>query len=464
MYFNILKKDLKRKKTMNVILLLFTILASVFVSSGLSNVVSVMNGTDYFIDQAGVGDYIIITQNGEGQAGKLVDESKLVSGYRKDNCYWGSIEQVKVEGREIVSKSNNILIQPIGKNGITLFDTDNQVLKEISKGEIRVTAGFLKENNAAVGDKIDISYHGLEKSYTIKGEIKDALLGSDMMGNTRFVISDEDYKDYEDDKSLDPYKGCLFMVDTDDTAAFRKETSGLENVLFGDSKAIIEKSYIMDMIVAMVVLVLSICLCIVSFVLLKFVITFSINEDFREIGVMKAIGIKNFKIRSLYIVKYFAIALVGSVIGFFISIPFGELLMKSVTAKMVLGNDIGPVMNLIGTILVIVVMVGFAFFCTSKIKKFTPVDAIRSGQSGERFGKKSILSLKKSHLKNALFLAVNDILSAPKRFLTIVLSLFICSVFVFGLVLTTDTMLSDKLITTFGSRSDIYINDSKLVS
>ena len=48
MYWNILKRDIRRKKTMNVILLLFTILAAVFVASGLNNVFTVMNGKEYF--------------------------------------------------------------------------------------------------------------------------------------------------------------------------------------------------------------------------------------------------------------------------------------------------------------------------------------------------------------------------------------------------------------------------------
>ena len=62
--------------------------------------------------------------------------------------------------------------------------------------------------------------------------------------------------------------------------------------------------YVMDMIVAFTMLILSICLIIVSFVVLKFSITFTISEEFREIGVMKVIGISNFKIRSLYLTKY----------------------------------------------------------------------------------------------------------------------------------------------------------------
>ena len=49
MLFRILKKDLKRKKVMNAILLCFILLATMFVASGISNVVSVMNGTDSYL-------------------------------------------------------------------------------------------------------------------------------------------------------------------------------------------------------------------------------------------------------------------------------------------------------------------------------------------------------------------------------------------------------------------------------
>jgi len=64
MFLNILKKDLKRKKTMNVILQLFITLAAMFVSSGLNNVFTVMDGTDYYLDKAGIGDFVLITMGG----------------------------------------------------------------------------------------------------------------------------------------------------------------------------------------------------------------------------------------------------------------------------------------------------------------------------------------------------------------------------------------------------------------
>ena len=43
MFFRILKKDLKRKKVMNTVLLSFILLATMFVAGGITNVAAVMN-------------------------------------------------------------------------------------------------------------------------------------------------------------------------------------------------------------------------------------------------------------------------------------------------------------------------------------------------------------------------------------------------------------------------------------
>lgn len=54
MYFSILKKDLKRKKTMNIIMLVFVILSSMFVSSSVNNIVTVTTALDNYFDMAGM--------------------------------------------------------------------------------------------------------------------------------------------------------------------------------------------------------------------------------------------------------------------------------------------------------------------------------------------------------------------------------------------------------------------------
>lgn len=458
MYFNILKKDFKRKKTMNFILLMFTVLAAMFVSSGVSNVVTVMNGTDYYLEKAGVGDYIVITQNGDGGIEDILKDSSSVSSYKMERAYWGDKSDVKLNEKELNVKSSTIVFQTIDVNGLTFFDSNNEPFSDIKPGEIYVSAGVLKSNNAAIGDTISIDYHGIKKELKLAGELKDALLGSDMMGNTRFLISDEDMRDFEIDE-LKPYEGRFFNIYTDNLSELKSDIAEAQNVLFSSGRGTIKITYVMELIIAMIVLVLSVCLCLVSFVLLKFVITFTINEDYREIGVMKAIGIHNFKIRSIYVTKYFVMAVAGGIIGLIAGVPFGNMMIKAVSEKMVLSNDLGIVLNVMGAVLVVFIMTGFAYLCTGKIKKSTPVDAIRNGSTGERFSKKSKCSMEKMNCSSALFMAVNDFVCAPKRFMTIILSFFLCSIFVFGIVEVSDTMLSDRLIGTFGKKSDVYMTD-----
>ena len=63
MYLSILKKDLKRKKTMNVILLIFVILAATFIASSANNLITVNGALDNFFEKAGTPDYWFATTN-----------------------------------------------------------------------------------------------------------------------------------------------------------------------------------------------------------------------------------------------------------------------------------------------------------------------------------------------------------------------------------------------------------------
>ncbi|MBR5513609.1 MAG: hypothetical protein IKV85_06445 [Ruminococcus sp.] len=63
MFLNILKKDLKRKKAMNVILLVFIILATMFVSSSANNILSVTSALDNYFKMANAPNYLVTTMN-----------------------------------------------------------------------------------------------------------------------------------------------------------------------------------------------------------------------------------------------------------------------------------------------------------------------------------------------------------------------------------------------------------------
>ena len=461
MLFHILKRDLKRKKTMNMILFLFIVLAAMFVASGVNNVVAVMNGTDYYLDKAGIGDFVIITM-GDGAVGALDEilKTEAVRGYRKECVVFGSQDNIMAQDGMAVDCQNATVFQSIEASAITFFDAENNPIGDVEPGHAYASGTFLEKNGFEEGDVIHLTHSGQEMDLTLSGKAKDALLGSDLMGNTRFILSEKDMRELLDNETIyDHYRGEICYIDTEDVQGMKAAISDATNVAFDGTRSTIKMCYVMDMIVAFVVLILSVCLIIVSFVVLKFSITFTIMEEFREIGVMKAIGICDTKIRILYIVKYLALSAVGAALGFFASIPFGALLLKSVSSKMVLSSDRGIFLNLFGAAAVVAAILLFAYFCTGKVKRSSPLDAIRSGQTGERYKNKSILRIYKCPGGNAFFMALNDILSSPKRFISVMISLGLCTLFVLILVNTTATMKSPNLIHTFGKKSDLYVTD-----
>ena len=462
MYLNILKKDLKRKKTMNVILVLFIILATMFAASGLNNVFTVVNGTDYYLDKAEIGDFAVITMgdNSTGNADGILAEADCITSYKIERCIFGSQDSIKrADGTDVETK-NTPLFQSISDAKLKFFDTSNQPVADVAQGEVMIAGIFMGNNNFNVGDNIRIKLGDVQMDLKIAGKVKDAFLGSDFMGNTRFLLNQTDYDKFLADEMIKAhYQGEVIYIETDDVTATISAISDIPGIAFSGARSTLEMCYVMEMIVAFVVLILSICLIIVSFVVLRFSIGFTISEEYREIGVMKAIGIKNHKIRGLYIAKYLLMSLIGGSIGFFASIPFGNMLLMSVSDNMVLGNDAGLLINLVSAVGTMIIILLFAYSCTGKVKKLTPIDAIRSGQTGERFGKKSCLRIGRTNARPAFFMAVNDILSAPKRFMTIMISFFLCTLFVLMLENTVSTMKSPNLITTFGTESDLYITD-----
>ena len=66
---------------------------------------------------------------------------------------------------------------------------------------------------------------------------------------------------------------------------------------------------------------------------------------------------------------------------------------------------------------------------------------------GKQHTKESIDKMKNSHTRLNLYLAINDILSSPRRFITVIFSFFVCLIFVLGVVIITlDIFFSLSLI------------------
>ena len=466
MFFDILKRDLKRKKTMNTILLIFMILSVMFVSSSVNTMLSVMSATDKFFEISGVKDYFVATvgTKAEEELNNRLSALPCVDSIKSERIFYLTESSVKYNGKHIEVSSNGLL-NSVDDISIKIFDDNKKELTQINDGEIYIKRSIMENNSIPVGGKITVKSGGYTGEFTVKGIMLDALFGSDMMGTPRFVISRNDFDKFVQssaDEKYDMYKGFVYNIETSDPDTVGNAVSDLSGVAFTGTKDMIKTTYILDMITAGIYLIVSVCLIIISIVLLRFTIGFTVSEEYREIGVMKAIGIKNSGIRTLYMVKYLAMALLGAVTGFFAGIPFGNMMTEQSSRNFVTGDNQSYLVNFLCALGVLLFIGLFTWWSTRKIRKFTPVDAIRSGESGKRYKKKGLLSLSKGHSRPVFFMAVNDILSGFRHFAVMSITFVIGILMITIMLNTISTLQSPKLLGWFSmAECDLALEDKE---
>lgn len=197
-----------------------------------------------------------------------------------------------------------------------LLDLENQILK-ISDGEIAVPIYHMQKYNLQIGDQIRIADGDYSKDFTITAFLRDSLMNPSMINSKRFLVSDNDWNMLHEQIGKIEYMIEFQLHDTQrlneletryqDSALPQKGTAmgySLVKVINGMS----------DGIAAAIVVLIACLLILIAALCLRFTLLTTIEEDYREIGVMKAIGISSGDIRKLYMIKY--VAMSASACGF----------------------------------------------------------------------------------------------------------------------------------------------------
>lgn len=389
MFFRILKRDLWRKRTMNVILSLFIILATMFLASSVSNLSAVMGAVDYFMEISKVPDYftVALKDGSEDAIADYLAGSSDVAEYEVMNGFIVTNERISIlkaadKKADKYERTNTLAVQAVPENFMRVFDRDDNPI-QLENGEIAFCKVEAEANHLSVGDQVSICVGEVEQKFTIAAITKDVVFGSSMMGYKRLLITSEDFE------------------------------------------------------------------------------RFTMQEDYREIGIMKAIGMREAGIRGVYMVKYVGLSIVGAVIGLAFSFPFGELLLERAIVNLVVERAGGsyPV-HITCAVGVVGIVLAFCYLSTGKLRRFSAIDAIRNGSTGERYQVKNPLKLwRRKRMNPRLYLACNDILSAPKRFLVLLVTFCIGTMLILLPLAALHTLKGEQIITMFGiASSDVYID------
>ncbi|MDR3053670.1 MAG: ABC transporter permease [Coriobacteriales bacterium] len=437
MLLRMLKKDLLRKKAMNIVLFLLIVLCTAIMASSVSNLFATNAALDNFARESNVADQYLFTSHGgadEQSIDSWLASTETVSSFRKQVFLVIAQEQVHFGNRELISNSGSIALAQVPQGGDYVFSGDTRIT-QLDEGSIALSYNLARGNDVQLGDRVKITSGETTRTLTVAYLMKDMLYGSDFMGFNRAIISAGDYQSLAQGSLTQgslaqgsPAETVSFALHSDNLAQMMREKNALSyNSIFEFDSSSIQSTFAMEMITLAFLIIVAVCLILVALVLLHFAIAFTIQEDYREIGIMKGIGVGDGAIKRLYVAKYLCLSLLAVLVGLGLSFPLSAVMLSSLANTVVMGTaGEGGEVRVACALLVVLLTVCFAWIGTRRVRKLTAIQAIRSGSLGERYRRKGVVRLAASrHLPVPLFMAINDILSGMRNYVSLAIALIL---------------------------------------
>ena len=179
-------------------------------------------------------------------------------------------------------------------------------------------------------------------------------------------------------------------------------------------------------------ILISIILIILAAFNFRFTILAVLEEEIREIGAMKAIGISNKDIKKMYLKNYRVLAVIGCIIGFLIGLATNKLFTKNI--RLVLGEQALGIKGVIVSVIAVLFVYWFMMRLCKKILKrignVTVVQALVYGEIGTRRKRTKMCSFSlQKYCKNHVnfYFSLKNLVQKKKSWLLIVVVFFLAT-------------------------------------
>lgn len=246
-----------------------------------------------------------------------------------------------------------------------LIDGDGMI-PQPSAGEVYVPVAYQQDFELQVGDEVMIRTDGGSHDLSVQGFVRDSQMASSLSSATRFLVAEEDFQDLAGAGGGDPEIIVEYrLTDTSLMSQFQTAYES-DDTLPKNGQAVTYQmirliNAFSDGLVAVALIFVSGLLMAIALLSLRFVIRGTLEDEVREIGVMKAIGIPNRAITGLYLSKYSVMTLLACLIGGVLAVGATGLLTRSVQvnyaeAPVGLAAFLAPVVALLLVYLIVMVM------------------------------------------------------------------------------------------------------------
>lgn len=316
---------------------------------------------------------------------------------------------------------------------------------ELKAGEIAVPVSYKSKFDCKIGDMVYFKAPQGKIGYKIKYFFEDPYMGSSVIGIKTVLMENSDVDKLIASGNNDfYYKGTILDVSKSGnysgssmkfTNDLNKETGiGDYASLTMEASRAEEFTLIMTNIFCGILTAFAILLFIISLIVIGHNISSSIELDYENLGILKAVGFTQGKLKASVTVQYLASAFIGCVIGIPVAvavIAFVNKVTLPVTGLFV--SDTPSFAICIPLLIaVLILMCLYILIKLRKMTQITPVRAICGGRSEVYFSSRFNAPIRKKGMN--FWMAARNLASGMKQYAGAVL---ITMVLVFFLIMTT---------------------------
>lgn len=470
MFLKIVKNDFLRKKVITITVFVFITLA-VLLGASATNIIANLIQSMQDLKQCAVP--ADITQMHAGDIDQVVID-QFTAEHSEDILYQETMKLLNVEGIDIHFRENETMsgtVQDISfvvqnKNFDFILDLNNQKL-DMKDGETACPIYFMQEYNLSLGDVITVTLgDNYVKEFVITEYARDFEMNSSLTSSKRFVISQADYNEMLEKGNPEvEYLIEFKMKDGGDTQAV--QTAYIDEKLPANGPTVGGTIFMLfdalsDATVAMVIILISVLLIIIAALCIRLTFIATIDEDLREIGVMKAMGIPKKDIKKVYINKYRIMSAIAGVVGYLLS--FAIVNIFTANMRLYISSDLSGglkyILSIVAPILVYVMIILYCKKVLKRIDKISAVEALRSGVIDQKKNKKYKCPLSSNKvLSTNIYMGVRDVWRRAKLYRLLIIIFIVCTFLVVLPLNVYNTMRSPEFSTYMGiGRCDMRVD------
>ncbi|MDO5040652.1 MAG: FtsX-like permease family protein [Peptoniphilus sp.] len=293
------------------------------------------------------------------------------------------MEYVNFQNSDIVVEGKSI-DTGIQQNGVVkqgkfdfLLDRNNEVI-EAEPGEIYVPINYMVEGKLNLGDTVSIA----GEDFTVRDFVRDSQMNSALASSKRFLISHEDFEKIRDRGEME-YLIEFRVANEKDISEVQREYAALNlpsegpTITYALFKLVNGFSDGLVIGMGLILGLLSLGLC---FLTVKLTTLRKLEEDFRDIGILKAIGIRQRSIILKYLKENLSVVILAGTAGAVTSLLIKKSALESISIYMGINSGfVAEVTIVLLSALLIVASVSlYNYRVLRRIRNISPVEAINN--------------------------------------------------------------------------------------